>query len=476
MLEPRDETAGGAPNPIRHNPYRILGLPGEATWPQIEGAAERLLASPADRTTSWDLPWLDGGPDRAPGAVERARARLADPDLRLPARMLWFHERFAADALLELSPATIRNVLEGWSSTTQPVARHDAAVVALLAAFVLDPEVERGGIWSRALREWREALELEPYWMAVLEVEVEGGFPSPATLAEVRELRESALAHVAEPLLSIARAAVLRDRSSRALRALRILQEALPRPLFSDLVGDLAGHVGGDLATERETVPGTEPPQREEAAPPGAEEVAAPATGAAEPAEPEGPDGPEETAPEAVPPAGSSRTRRARWPLVVAAVVVGLLLVAVPRLPTGETEPPATERPAGAASTAILSLLEANDRELGRTLLERHRIERELEFARDAIAGYDTLAADYERRMRRRLPASRADYRRVVSLRREVAARRDSLLEAQRAANARFEALVRRDASLRRAFNLLQRRAEPADSLSATSLGEPPRR
>lgn len=242
------EPASPASEPVVRNPYRVLGLSGDATWPEIRAAAARILDEPEPErhATAWDLPWLGAVP-RSPAEVERALARLGDPHTRLRSRVFWFHERVAESAVYELQPSTIRNALEGWSSTALEVARHDAAVVALIAAITLDPDVRSSALWQRALREWNEALDLEAYWMDVLRVEMEGGFESPASLAEVRDLRDRASEMVSEPLLVYAREAVIAEEIPRAARTLAVLREVLSREAFTARCGDLAEHVWGSF-------------------------------------------------------------------------------------------------------------------------------------------------------------------------------------------------------------------------------------
>lgn len=232
--------------PVARNPYRVLGLPGDSSWPDIRARVEWLSGKPdpEHETTAWDIPWFAPLP-RGAGDIERAAARLADPVQRVRDRLFWFHERVSEMAVHELLPANLRNALEGWSATAEPLARHDAAVVALLKALAVDPRVEDAAGWRRLFHEWGSAIALEDYWMAVLRVEMGGEFEHPASLADVREVRETADQMVVAPLLEIARAAVLGEDLPVAARALAVLREALPEEAFSRTCGDLANHVWG---------------------------------------------------------------------------------------------------------------------------------------------------------------------------------------------------------------------------------------
>lgn len=244
----RPSPASPASDVVVRNPYRVLGLSGDTSWSEIQSAARRLRDAPEPGTesTPWDLPWLGPVP-RTEADVERALARLADPNRRIHDRLFWFHERVAESAVYELNPTTIRDALEGWSATSQPLARHDAAVVALLAAITLDPDVKKSSLWRRAVNEWEEALALEPYWLDVLRLEMEGGFENPASLADVREVRERGTRLVTEPLLAYAREAVIAEDLPRAARILAVLREVLPEDVFANRCGDLAEHVWGSF-------------------------------------------------------------------------------------------------------------------------------------------------------------------------------------------------------------------------------------
>jgi hypothetical protein len=231
---------------LRPNAYRVLGLPGEATWEEIKRVAERLrgLESWGSWSSPWDMPML-GTVRREPADIDAAVARLADTTERLRDRLLWFHERDAESAVSYLTTASIRDALEGWSTTTLPVAKHDASVVALLAALTLDHDVEDPALWNRMLGEWSEAIGRDEYWLEIMRVEMDGGFETPAGLGDLRDLRDTALSHPAGVLLDRARAAILDGEGQIATRALGVLREALPTPLFDELCGELAAHLWG---------------------------------------------------------------------------------------------------------------------------------------------------------------------------------------------------------------------------------------
>jgi len=97
-----------------------------------------------------------------------------------------------------------------------------------------------------------------------MRVEMEGGFETPASLGDLRDLRDAALSHPAGVLLDRARAAILDGEGQVATRALGVLREALPTPLFDELCGELAAHLwGGATSTTptRKTQQAQSPPK-----------------------------------------------------------------------------------------------------------------------------------------------------------------------------------------------------------------------
>jgi hypothetical protein len=229
---------------LQRNAYRILGLPGEAVWSEIVDAAERLRGRSWTRHRSpWDLPWL-GPVRREAGDLDAALARLAEPDLRLLDRMFWFHDRDAEAAVAYLVPGSIRNALEGWSATSLPVARHDAAIVALVAASSLDAGMDDIALWNRTVRDWAALVENEGYWLAFMKAELAGGFERLASLGDVRDLRESVLGSVTDLVVSGAREALIAGKPGHAIRAVEMLRDELPVGVFEETCADLARVLG----------------------------------------------------------------------------------------------------------------------------------------------------------------------------------------------------------------------------------------
>jgi hypothetical protein len=448
---------------ILRNAYRVLGLPGEAGWQEIEAAAAR------ERGTGWDLPWL-GTVTRTPARRGLALNRLVDPYQRLRERLFWFHEAAAEEAVEDLEPAFLRNAMEGWAATTVVAARHDAALVALLAAIVLDPHVEDAPLWRTTLMRWREVLESEEYWVAVIRVEREGAFEFPAPFAEIYELRENALAMIAEVLNGIARSAVLSGDTDAARRAIEVLRETLPKKIFDMRIGNLAGRLAEDRvvptagsaldpfhAAVRE-IPSLELGD-ETAAPVEAAATAEPSAPAEEPAREE----PTPLEPLRFTLAGPPRapTRRtvplAAAGLALAVVAAAFLLPVRDLLPGGER--PSGPRRASGTENRVSTLplfereLETNDETMAAVLLERRAAGSDVAQLEAAVRDYQALIDDYQRRAAYRLNIDRQAYARVVRLHAEAVQQYEAARARRGSLDLRYARLREREAALIAEYN-----------------------
>jgi len=143
-----------------------------------------------------------------------------------------------------LSLASLENTATGWSSAPRPAARHDAAVLHLLAAELLDPEVKKESSWLCAFSEWRQVIESDDYWAMFIDAEMEGDFEPTSTVEEIEKIREETLRLVANPLVVIAKDTVTRGEFALCSRALHVFQLAgLPEDHLSDLENDILGPV-----------------------------------------------------------------------------------------------------------------------------------------------------------------------------------------------------------------------------------------
>ncbi|HUP01511.1 MAG TPA: hypothetical protein VM737_08330 [Gemmatimonadota bacterium] len=456
---------------ILRNAYRLLGLPGEADWAAICAAAER------EEETGWDLRWL--------GPVPRTRAdrglalnRLLDPHQRLRDRLFWFHEAVAEGAVRDLDPRLLRNAMEGWASTSLVTARHDAALVALLAAMTLDSEMADGSLWGSVLDRWRAVIESEEYWVAVIRVEKEGGFGVPAPFGEIYEVREKALEMVAAIPAGIFRAAVLEGDLDAARRAAAILREGLPEESFASLIGDLAERLeeAAPAAAARAA------PEIEPALPYFGAESALPAPEAPATAEAPAAVGPAagrvsdearsiEEPPVETPalkervietPVARPRRRppsfRRALPIAAVVALVGLAVFALlplrHRLPGGGA---AQTAGAGWNSDSPIAVVERRldqtDGRLATVILERREMTGELAQAESAVRDYQALIEDYERRAEYQLNIDREAYARVVRLHAEAVAQAEALRGQSGNLQLTYERLLDQEAELIAEYN-----------------------
>lgn len=472
---------------ILRNAYRILGVGGEAGWAEIRGAAAR------DDPGPWDLPFL-GPVSRTPAERGLALNRLVDPSQRLRERLFWFHETLSEGAVRDLDPATLRNSMEGWGSTSEATALHDAAVVGLIATLTLDPQVEDVDLWSRVLERWRAVLSAEEYWGAVIRAESQGEFEIPAPFGEIYELREKALGLVLEIPAAIARKAVLDDDLPLARRAIDALRNAVPEDDFVSLVGDLAKRVtegcrpeapfeaGGFISLARSDgkrldgsliPPGNEPPVVERsraipfrnlngtssAASPGpvarvSQEV--PDSAAVSEASYATEDSPAtELTHRGVPEPSHALTSRPWQPsaaqvgliprraLVTAfALVVVIAALLVLRYGGWADVDPGSLRSEDATLAELDQRLAAHDAQLAEILLARRVMDEELARFQENTRDYRALAEDYQKRIAYRLKVDRRSYARVVQLHNTSVAQYNMLLSEQAALDRRHQVVL----------------------------------
>lgn len=472
---------------ILRNAYRILGVGGEAGWAEIRSAAAR------DDPGPWDLPFL-GAVSRTPAERGLALNRLVDPSQRLRERLFWFHETLSEAAVRDLDPATLRNSMEGWGSTSEATALHDAAVVGLITTLTLDPQVEDVDLWSRVLERWRAVLSAEEYWGAVIRAESQGGFEIPAPFGEIYELREKSLGLVLEIPAGIARKAVLDDDLPLARRAIDALRNAVPEDDFVSLVGDLAKRVtegrrpeacleeGGFIPLARSdgrrldgrlVAPGNEPPvvERSRAIPfrhfNGVPSAASPEPAAVvsqkildSAAVSEASYGPESSPATEPPHRGASEPSHALastpWrpsaaergllprPALVTAFALVVVIAALLVLRFGGWAPvdPGTLRSEDATLTELDQRLAAHDAQLAEILLARRVMDEELARFQENARDYRALAEDYQKRIAYRLKVDRRSYARVIQLHNTSVAQYNVLLSERAGLVRRYQVVL----------------------------------
>lgn len=219
------------------NAYRIIGQPGSASLIDIRREADKIRrAARVGKGTiiDLDMPWL-GPVAREEADVHEALGRLVIPSQRLEERLFWFHEAVAIPRNL---PITFAQQKHADSS----VAKHDVAVLLLLSALRIGPNLDEEDLWLKVLAHWAELVNNEEYWRATLDTEVRGGFEPAATAEEVESLRSRTLMLVADILAGMARDAIVQNQSSLCYRALSLLRKAqIPGSIAAVLENEALG-------------------------------------------------------------------------------------------------------------------------------------------------------------------------------------------------------------------------------------------
>ena len=252
MLNRQELSQGGAPavDRIARNAFRVLGIPANAPAAAVhdaEAAIRRSLKLGSARTTPWDLPFI-GAVGRTESDLHEATGRLADPASRIEERMFWFS--LPAETFKDVSLQNLDRAGVTFSLQSDAKSRHDAALIKLLAAGLLDPELNEGGgaRWVSALKEWKKVVEADDFWAELMDAEMNGGFEPMAGVEELQRLREGALAKVADVLAGVARSALAKGQGALAERAMRALHSAgLSEELINSLQGDVVGPLVADF-------------------------------------------------------------------------------------------------------------------------------------------------------------------------------------------------------------------------------------
>ena len=167
------------PELYRHNAFRVLGLPINATLREIERHRKRLemvkklgIDSPDQNRSCFPL---DPPPDQ--DSIRNAIEQLRDPVQRLIEEFFWFwplKTGLAQDKVLELlSKQNIDEVVKIWKENEKEgccVSTHNLAVFHHLD--VLDKEKDSTGeeldrcqlLWKSAFEKWQKLLEDVKFW------------------------------------------------------------------------------------------------------------------------------------------------------------------------------------------------------------------------------------------------------------------------------------------------------------------------
>jgi hypothetical protein len=191
------------PDSLRTNPYRILRLSSKATISEIHKAAASIRREARlgrREATTADLPFL-GQVSRTERDILAATGRLQNPEQRITDRLFWFH------AVSPDGPTEVAEFIEANGAGI----RHDKALRALFDAIHADLDDAGVQFWVGVLRAWHRLISHDEYWSLSLDIEERGAFEPAALPSELQALRDNGVSLAAEPLLSAARDAILRD-------------------------------------------------------------------------------------------------------------------------------------------------------------------------------------------------------------------------------------------------------------------------
>lgn len=172
--------------------FRILGLAASATYAEILDAPARIRRAARLRNSTAlpsDISWLPAAP-RADADLNAAIGRLQEPQARVQERLLWFHE---------IDPKTASVALDEWDSVadtlqrTSVLGQHDAALLRLASAWLLDPEVRDFPRWAHVVSAWNKLAGTAAYWEALTQTEARGGFERTASAEDIASLRLTAV-------------------------------------------------------------------------------------------------------------------------------------------------------------------------------------------------------------------------------------------------------------------------------------------
>ncbi|GAA4233538.1 hypothetical protein GCM10022254_36200 [Actinomadura meridiana] len=192
-----------SPDVYRENPFRITGLPVDATSRDIRRRSEELKVRAKLGTTAPTATPLALDPPPDIDAVQQAIQRLRDPVRRLEDELFWFWPSGTDDpALNALRTGDVSEAERLWTDPgpgrPAAVAAHNLAVLAHARALDADDHA----LWEQALRNWRTALDTEPFWDLVAARARTADDPrvGPRAATELRERLPAALLSISANL------------------------------------------------------------------------------------------------------------------------------------------------------------------------------------------------------------------------------------------------------------------------------------
>lgn len=224
---------------IDNNAYRILGLSAEASQRDIHEAnssIRRAIKIGVNKTTSWDLPWL-GSTTRTEKDLQAAIGKLTNPAQRLHERLFWFSGNAAP-----LNEATIESLSSAISEFEARANSHDLALVKLVYANLIDPELKNKNLWIGAITLWEEVIDSDDYWPSLLDMDMVGEFEPFATIEEVENLKLNVYRLICSKLLALANEGVVTKNEGICKQVFNILRDSkIPRNIFYEFETQVFG-------------------------------------------------------------------------------------------------------------------------------------------------------------------------------------------------------------------------------------------
>lgn len=208
------------PRWLQENSYRVLGLSANITATDAHKAASamrKLTLLGVSDTSESDFPAL-GPVSRTESALRSAIGRLENPSHRIADRLFWFHSS-ADDSPVEVDPDHAREPLK------KAGRDHDLSLRFLFSLYSNPTSIPDRSAWTDALRTWQISISSEDYWKFTYVIEQLGGFEPAANTDEIRLLRSNALLMAAEPLMMMARQAVVDGEEQAIEVAIEILND-----------------------------------------------------------------------------------------------------------------------------------------------------------------------------------------------------------------------------------------------------------
>jgi hypothetical protein len=224
---------------FQDNAYRVLGQSINASQADIHEAnssMRRCHKIGVDITTSWDLPWL--GPfTRTEKDLQAAIGKLTNPAQRLKERLFWFSENAGL-----LNAASIESLPSIITELERETSNHDLAILKFTYANLTDPEINNKNLWVETINSWQNVIDLDDYWVSLLDIEIDGQFEPFATIEDVENLKRDVNRLLCSELLALANECVITNNDNICRQVFSIFRDSkLPRNTFYDFETQVLG-------------------------------------------------------------------------------------------------------------------------------------------------------------------------------------------------------------------------------------------